>query len=142
MWRDAEATQPNVTKGLLEAIGATHEAAMPHERFFAYAYGILAQPAYVERFWEELEQPPPRLPITKDADLFGRIADHGSRLLYLHTYGERFGGPSDDGSVPQGTARCTKAVPFDNYPEGCSYDPKARVLRVGDGEFAPVSPEV
>ena len=142
MWRDAEATQPNVTKGLLEAIGATHEAAVPHERFFAYAYGILAQPAYVERFWEELEQPPPRLPITKDADLFGRIADHGSRQLYLHTYGERFGGPSDDGSVPQGAARCTTAVPFDKYPEGCSYDPMARVLRVGDGEFAPVSPEV
>ena len=142
MWRDAEATQPNLTKGLLEAIGATHQAAVPHERFFAYAYGILAQPAYVERFWKELEQPPPRLPITKDSDLFGRIADHGARLLYLHTYGERFSGPSDDGSVPQGTARCTTAVPFDKYPEGCSYDPMARVLRVGDGEFAPVSPEV
>ena len=40
------------------------------------------------------------------------------------------------------TARCTKAVPVDNYPEGFSYDPETQVLAVGDGEFAPLAPEV
>ena len=142
LWRDAETTQPNVTKGLLESIGSAHGTVVSPERLFSYAYGILAQPAYVEQFWEYLELPPPRLPIIRDGALFHRVAEHGARLLYLHTYGERFGRPSDDGSVPQGTARCTKAVPFDKYPAGYSYDPKAQVLRVGDGEFAPVKPDV
>ena len=96
---------------------------MSAERLFAYAYGILAQPSYVERFWEELELPPPRLPVTKNADLFRRVAAHGERLLYLHTYGQRFAGPDDDGSVPHGVARCTLEVSSDQYPETFKYDP-------------------
>ena len=70
LWRDAQATQPNVTTGLLDRLRAAHGTAVSAEDLFAYAYGMLAQPAYVERFWDELEMPPPRLPITKDAELF------------------------------------------------------------------------
>ena len=142
LWRNTAATQPNVTAGLLSRIADIHGAPVSPERLFAYAYGVLAQPAYVERFWDELELPPPRLPITKDAGLFGRVADHGAQLLYLHTYGERYGGPHDDGSVPQGVALCTKAVSLDRYPADFSYDEASQILRVGDGEFAPVAPEV
>ena len=147
LFRDAEATQPNVTGGLLEKIGEVHGAPPTAERLFAYAYAILAQPAYVERFWDELEQPPPRLPITKDPSLFARVADLGERLLHLHTYGERFSGPGRS-SVPQGEALYVKAVSSDPecYPNGHKYDPDHRILRVGKGEhageFAPVSPEV
>ena len=108
LWRDPDAIQANITEGTLETIGAAHCTVVSAERIFAYAYGVLAQPEYVGRFWEELELPPPRLPITKDRVLFQRMADHGARLLYLHTYGTRFAGPGDDGSVPQGMARCTK----------------------------------
>ena len=72
LYRDAEAAEANVTGGLLERISEAHGAEVTAERLFAYAYGILAQPAYVERFWDELEQPPPRLPITKDAALFAQ----------------------------------------------------------------------
>ena len=142
LWRDAEATQPNVTSGLAEYISDAQNGAITPERLFAYAYGILAQPGYVDRFWEELELPPPRLPITKDSGLFHRVADHGARLLYLHTYGARFACPEDDGSVPQGTALSTKEVPFDKYPPDFSYNQQTRVLKVGEGEFSPVGPEV
>ena len=93
-------------------------------------------------FWDKLEIPPPRLPITKDAGLFQRVPEHGGRLLYLHTYGERFGGPDDDGSVPQGAALCTKAVSLEQYPVDFSYDPATLILLVGDGEFSPVGTEV
>ena len=142
LWRDPDATQPNITDGVLETIGAAYGTVVPAERLFTYAYGVLAQPEYVERFWEELELPPPRLPITKESVLFQRMADHGARLLYLHTYSARFAGPDDDGSVPQGMARCTRAVPFEKYPAGSSYDQQEHILRVGDGEFAPVQPNV
>ena len=62
--------------------------------------------------------------------------------MYLHTYGARFRGSDDDGSVPQGAARCTKAVSPDQYPKDFSYNPATQVLRVGDGEFCPVSADV
>ena len=142
LWRDREATRPNVTSGFIEFVSGECNKLIIPEQLFVYAYGILAHPDYVRRFWDELELPPPRLPITRDGALFQRVADHGARLLYLHTFGERFAGPEDDGSVPQGTARCTKAVPFNKYPEGFSYDPKTQVLHVGEGEFSPVTPEV
>lgn len=137
LWRDAEATQPNVVVGLLALLGETYHAEVPVERLFAYAYGILAQPAYVERFWDELELPPPRLPLTKSPALFMRVADLGSRLLSLHTYGERYGG-----NVPHGAARCTRSVSPERYPEGYVYHRGEDVLYVGDGEFRPVSVEV
>ena len=142
LWRDVSATQPNVTWGLLESISETHSSPVTAEQLFSYAYGILAQPAYVDRFWDELETPPPRLPITKDACLFQRVASHGARLVYLHTYGERFRSHGENGSVPQGLARCTKAVPVEHYPESYCYDPIGQIIRVGDGEFGPVIPEV
>ena len=141
LYRDAKGAGPNVTGGLLQRIAEAHGAAATVERLFAYAYGVLAQPAYVARFWDELEQPPPRLPITKDAGLFARVTDLGERLLHLHTYGERFRSP-DRATIPQGGARCTKAVPPTPLPEGHSYDAETRTLHVGDGEFAPVSREV
>ncbi len=139
LWRDAQGTEPNVTGGLLARLGDEHGAEVPAERLFAYAYGILAQPAYVERFWEELELPPLRLPITKDAALFGRVADLGARLLGLHTYGERYG-ERYGGRVPQGKARCMEAVTA--YPASHSYHPGTQTLRVGKGVFTPVAPEV
>ena len=132
LWRDAEATDPNVTGGISEAVSAIHGAQVSAERLFAYAYGILSQPEFTRRFWDELELPPPRLPITRNSDLFARVADHGERLLRLHTYR----------SVPQGEARCTKPVSLDEYPAGFHYDPGTKTLHVGDGEFAPVAPAV
>ena len=142
LWRDSDAVQPNITSGILEALGAVHDVAVSAEQLFAYAYGVLAQPDYVEQFWDELEQPPPRLPITKDGGLFRRMADHGAKLLHLHTYGARFASPEDNGSVPQGAARCTVAVSSGEFPVDCAYDPTTQVLTVGVGKFEPVIPEV
>ena len=142
LYRDADASTVNVTGGLLEGIGDAHGAEVAAERLFAYAYGVLAQTPYVERFWDALEQPPPRLPLTKDASLFGRVADLGERLLHLHTYGERFIGPGRPPGVRPGEARNTKEVPPTPLPEGHSYDVETRTLSVGEGKFAPISPEV
>ena len=140
LYRDADATEPNVTRGLLERLSTGTGTDMTAERLYAYAYGVLVQPSYVAHFWDELEQPPPRLPITKDSALFAIVADLGERLLNLHTYGERFRGPGR-GDVPRGEARNTSAV-GDALPGDHSYDADQRVLRVGEGEFASVSPEV
>jgi hypothetical protein len=123
----------------LDALSEAYGAAVSAENLFAYAYGILASPSYVETFSEELVLPGPRLPVTKDAVLFREVAALGRTLIGLHTYGERVGG-----RVPRGEARNTVAVPTtpEGYPDGFSYDPQARTLHVGAGAFATVSPEV
>jgi hypothetical protein len=139
LWRDAAATQPNVTGGLLETLSEEYGETVNPEDLFAYAYAVLGSPAYTESFSEELSIPGPRLPITKDKALFRRGVDFGRWLVGLHTYGERFGG-----SVPRGKARIEKAIPDtpEDYPEDFSYDEQNRTLKVGDGEIRPVSPAV
>ena len=142
LWRDPEAAESNVTNGFLEKLSTAHGVTVSAERLFAYTYGILAQPAYVERFWDELEQPPPHLPVTKDTEVFQRVADHGARLLYLHTYGSRFATMGDDGTVPQGAALCTVGVSSSPLPNDFKYGPATEILTVGEGKFAPVPREV
>lgn len=144
LWRDATATEPNATSGLLDLLSGAYGAPVSPEDLFAYAYALLASPAYVESFSEELTVPGPRLPLTRDADLFRRGAELGRALIRLHTYGERFNEPGEKPRVPRGTARYEKAIPDTpaGYPETFAYDPGTLTLRVGEGEFRPVSEEV
>ena len=116
------------------------------EDFFAYTYAVLSAPGYVETFSEELTVPGPRLPVTRDAALFTRAVALGKRLLFLHTYGERYlPAGANRGQIPAGTAKCVKGISTkpDDYPEKFSWTegatPAEGVLRVGAGEFAPVS---
>lgn len=111
----------------------------------SFIYGALAQPAFTKRFFKELETRELRVPLTKDPALFEQIRRIGARLLWLHTYGERFvPAGAVAGQIPTGQARCTKAVPgaASQYPESFDYNDATQTLHVGDGEFAPVAPDV
>ena len=140
LWRDAEASQANLPSGLLVVLNPCLGNVTP-EDFFAYCYALLATPAYVETYSEELTVPGPRIPITKDRAVFQQAAQLGRRLIWLHTYGERFV-PSGQrsGEVPQGRARNPRTVPGEpkNYPEDFFYNETSEMLRVGKGEFGPV----
>ncbi len=143
LWRDADASEPNVTRGLVEALGAELGYEVGPADLFAYCYALLASPAYVDRFSQELTVPGPRVPLTKDPELFRQAAALGSELIRLHTYGERFNG-ADHGRVPQGAARCVRPIGEtpDAYPERYDYNEIRQTLRVAAGRFVPVSPEV
>ena len=143
LWRDADATEPNVTDGLLAALQSELEYEVRPEDLFAYCYALLASPAYVDRFSEELTIPAPRVPLTKDPTLFRQGAALGADLIRLHTYGQRFQ-DAGSGDPLQGSARCTRPVgeERDDYPQDFEYDESRRTLRVGAGEFGPVRPEV
>jgi len=145
LYRIADASEANILTGLLELLGKAYERQVTPEDFLAYIYGALAQPAFTARFQKELETRELRVPITKDPALFVGVRDAGARLLWLHTYGERFVPEGKRrGEVPRGAAQCTKAVPghADDYPESFDCNDATRTLHVGDGEFAPVAPEV
>jgi hypothetical protein len=145
LFRAADASEANVLPGLLDLLGKTYKGKVSEEDFVAFIYGMLAQPSFTVRFHKELESRELRVPITKDASLFKKARDLGARLLWLHTYGERYVPEGvRRGHVPRGAAKCVKAVPgvADGYPESFEYNDATRTLHVGEGEFTPVGREV
>ena len=145
LFRSADASQANILPGLLDVLGAAYQRAVTPEDFLAYVYGALAQPAFTARFAAELETRALRVPITKDAALFEQLRAVGARLLWLHTYGERFVPEGEQhGRVPSGAARCTQAIPGDaeGYPDSFAYGDATRTLHVGDGAFVPVASDI
>ncbi|HEX5411712.1 MAG TPA: type ISP restriction/modification enzyme [Terriglobia bacterium] len=145
LYRDAGCKEPNIRPGLLDAIAKAYGRTVTPEDFLAYVYGLLAHPAFTKRYAEDLGSRDVRVPITRDAALFQEIGSVGARLLWLHTYAERYV-PNGHrrGQVPEGSARCTRAVPGDkdSYPASYGYNDATKTLSVGAGAFAPVTPEV
>lgn len=144
LYRDAAGTEPNVTLGLLDAMGAEHGCTPQAEDFAAYVYAILGGQSYTNRFWNELETPGVRVPLTKDSAIFAEAARLGRRLVWLHTYSERFRSEGRCDEVPQGEATTIKGVSSDptRYPAGYRYDSAKREITIGDGRFGPVAAEV
>ena len=150
LWRDAQATQPNLPAFLLTEMASLLSLEVSAEDFLAYTYAVLSAPDYVNNFSEELTVPGPRLPITTDAALFRQAVTYGRKLLWLHTYGERFvPAGQQPRRLPAGVAKSLKGIPTagDAYPETFSWLANANnasqgVLHVGAGELGPVSREV
>ena len=149
LWRDPEAAQANVTKGVLDNLTSLYGHAVTPEDLFAYAYVVLASPAYVKMFWDELTIPGPRLPMTKDAEQFAAGVAYGKQLIWLHTYCERFMPQNSKfGHILPGKARCKHGTLGDmaRYPNVFSYDPAKSELYIGEGAqrgvFGNVSKEV
>jgi hypothetical protein len=145
LYRNGKERKANVLPGLLEGLAKLFARRIAPEDIVAYVYGLLAQPAFTRRFEKELGTRELRVPITRSAKLFARVREVGARLLWLHTYGQRFVPRGRRrGALPKGTARCTRPVPGDpaGYPEKYDYNEETRTLRVGDGAFAPVAPDV
>ena len=138
LYCSADTSSPNILPGLLDLIGETYGHNVTPEDFLAYLYGVAAQPAFTARFAVELETRELRIPLTRDATLFEKARSTGARLLWLHTYGERFvPGDAAYKHTPCGVAKCIKAVPgnADGYPETFSYNETARTLHVGKGDI-------
>ena len=146
LWRDAAGTVPNLPAGLLARLSEMLAVPVSARDLFAYTYGVLSAPGYVDAYAAELTLPPLRLPITADAALFAELAGQGRRLIWLHTYGERFV-PAGQvrGRMPSGRARSLKGIattPGGN-PETFDWvadpsNPDTGVLHVGDGQIGPV----
>ena len=141
LYRTADTAEPNVTPRLLDFLRAHYGREVDALAFAAYVYGVLAHPAFAEEFSAHLDERVIRVPITKDGDLFERVRSCGSRLLWLHTYGERCVPDGEQARrVPPGTARCTQPIQSRKlaYPESFAYDARNGSLRVGSGVVAPV----
>ncbi len=111
------------------------------EDLLAYVYGLGGTAAFSERFGDQLAEAagPVRIPMTADRALFDEAVALGRDLLWHHTWGESFA-PSKQAKLPEGRAAEVAAPSV--MPESFSYHPDTEQLSVGDGIFAPVSPDV
>lgn len=133
LYRDAGT--PNVDSAALETLGEKLGMPVTVQQLFAYAFGVLAGTDYTKRFHDALETPGPRVPLTSQLDLFVQMAEHGERLIWLQTFGERFG----TGTLS--TAGIEWSVEPTRLPTAktdIKYDPATATLRVADGAMAGV----
>lgn len=150
LWRNVAATIPNVTPGLLGHLTQIFDRTVEGPDLFAYIAATTSHPNFSERFWDELEAPGLRLPLTSDANLFFEAVELGRLVIWVHTYGERFVDPAD--GRPAGPPRAVVGsgpkidVPIpttpDGMPERLSYDLGTQMLHVGKGRISNVTSEV
>ena len=150
LYRDAVGESPNIMPGLLELLAHRFGTPITPEDLLAYVAAVTSHPAYTSRFREDLAEPKARVPITADADVWSWAVLMGRRVLWLHTYGERFadpgaGRPRGVPSLPDShRPRCAKEIPDtdEGMPETLGYDPAQQQLWIGTGCIAPVPANV
>jgi len=145
LWRDAAGTEVNITAGLLTYLTQVYEMPVTPEDFLSYCYAILSCPEYTRRFAEDLTTSSPRVPLTIDSTLFNSGVELGRRLIYLHTYGDRFAPEGQRlGFIFKGRARAVRPIlgTVDEYPNEFSWDEATKTLHVGEGTFAPITRDV
>ena len=148
LWVDAAAAHPNLRTALLVALASALGQSVSAEDLFAYIAAVAAHPGYVERFKTDLATPGLRIPLTADAATFAVAVALGRRVVWLHTFGERFADPAADRppgpprqpvgqrpQVPKGGA-----IPLDaaGMPDVMGYDASLQRLHIGGGFIEPV----
>lgn len=136
LYRDRRGKEPNITRGLLDALTTALGVDIEPEHLLAYVYGLTATAAFTSRFSDELGEAagPVRIPITADPALFDEVIALGEELLWLHAWGERFADGSD---LP--APRAKEITPVTGaYPEKYRWDAGSGTLAVGSGSFGPV----
>jgi hypothetical protein len=143
LWRDAGATTPNVAPKLLAFLTTNYKTPVTAEDFMAYLAGVAANPAYTARFQADLAQPGLRIPLAARPDFFSQTVELGRRVIWLHTFGERFA--DQKANRPPGPPRLPKgqapqmpkegAIPddADSMPDEIQYDESRRRLLIGRG---------
>jgi hypothetical protein len=123
------------------------------EDLLAYIAGVVSHAGFSSRFRTDLKTPGLRVPLTADAKLWLRATDIGRRVIWLHTYGERFAdrdqgrpfkpprlAPADRRPSVSGKDPIPSTAA--QMPQSLSYDLATRTLLVGAGRVTPVAPGV
>lgn len=150
LWADAAATVPNASTALLDHMADILGRAVSPEDHFAWIAGIAAHPAFTARFAADLIRPGLRVPLTADPALWDEGVQLGRRVIWLHTYGDRFADPAE--GRPKGAPRIAGgptipaggAIPSDpaKFPEELDYESLLQRLHVGQGHVENVRPRV
>ena len=148
LWADAACVRPNLRSLVLTHLTGAYGATVEAEDLLAYIAAVTAHPGYVQRFDQDLAMPGLRIPLTADATTFADAVALGRRVVWLHTFGERFADPA--AGRPAGAPRLQGArrpqvpkggaIPLDTagMPDSISYNAAAQRLQIGSGFIEPV----
>jgi Type ISP C-terminal specificity domain/N-6 DNA Methylase len=150
LYRDGDGLAPNLAPKLLPYLTSRLGTRVLAEDLLAYVAGVVAHPAFTERFYTDLQVPGVRVPLTANSELWQEAVRLGQEVLWLHAYGERYadpaaGRPTGPPRLPADRRpRVITAIPDTetSMPNNIDYDPKTLTLHVGAGRIAPVAPEV
>lgn len=149
LWKDAAATEANIAPDVIAELARAYGAPVDPVDVFAYVAALLAHPAYVETFRDDLVRPGLRVPLTADAALFTEAAKLGREVIWLHSFGERFadGRPAGPPRMAEGrrpTIPKDGAIPAtpEGFPDSIDYDPELQQLKIGTGFIDHVPPAV
>jgi predicted helicase len=83
--RDAkQQKKPNLAHSLLTVLREVYGHGAEPDNVFHYVYAVLYAPAYRTTYGEPLKRDFPRVPFTKDRELFKKLASLGKVLVDLH----------------------------------------------------------
>jgi hypothetical protein len=137
---------PNLAPGLTKSLSNLLGREVTSADVLAYIAAIAAHPAYTQTYADELSMPGIRVPVTHDPELWSAGVALGEQVIWLHTYGAACYGPGrprGDVRFPRGDSRQPFSTrPITSMPEVISYDGESNAVVMGDGQFAPVRPEV
>lgn len=149
LWKDAAATEANIAPDVLAELAKAYGTPVDPVDVFAYVAALLAHPAYVETFRDDLVRPGLRVPLTADAAQFAEAAKLGREVIWLHSFGERFADGRPAGP-PRMAERRRPTIPKDGgipatpegFPDSIDYDPELQRLKIGGGFIDHVPPAV
>ena len=147
LWRDGRAAAVNLAPGLLDHLGNRFSTIVAPEDVLAYVAAVCSHPAYTAWFDDVSPHTPGlRVPVTADRDYWSMAVGIGRRVIWAHTFGERCidgddGRPAGRIRLPDGP-RLSRETGEGTLSRTLFYDAEQRELRIGEGTFGNVSPEV
>jgi hypothetical protein len=150
LWRDANASIPNVRSKLVGYLAGRVGVPVTAEDAVAYIAAIATQPAFTTRFRDDLSTPGLHIPLTASPELFTEAVALGRTIIWLHTFGERMAdanagrppGPPRIAAARRPRIPAGGAIPSDALPDTLTYDAGTKRLRIGDGFVENILPAV
>ena len=131
---------PNLATGLIEIYSTKLGISVTPEVFADYIIGVIANPAYTEKFSVNLNSPGIRVPLTVDLALFNDAVKLGAAVRWCMSLGSIGVMPTEE---PTGQPMPTYHTPVGrSVPQNYSYDAELNQLHVGPGVWTHVTPEV
>lgn len=133
---------PNVEEGVLEVIAEHLGTGVDEAQFVFYVAGIVGHSGFVERFRQDLDTPGIRIPLTSDAGLWSEAVELGKLVVSLHTFGSRGDDCFDSKDIASSLIPSYSVSVGRRRPGSYSYSAERMELRVGNGVWVDVVPDV
>ena len=119
----------NISPGLFLELAASYSVELTSEAIFGYIYAVLHSNIYRETYSESLRIDFPRIPFTKDHELFGNLAALGEQLVDLHLL------RSSDLDPPIARFQAKGDNKVRSGKKGLRYDPNDQRVYINEEQF-------